>query len=180
MDTTKINEIEEAIIKYYEDKKFLELLKIRLKILNSNIKELKEKINSGKIEFNIDIKAQNYDSIGSSSNESHGIEVEIEKAYLRLENLLERKKIEVIEIENKIFDIKTKVDCITEILTCQVGLNSKLNEMLDLRYNRKYSMKDIANKFYAGAIATAYRDRDRVLELVEAIVRLYGKDILEI
>ncbi|MPQ44504.1 hypothetical protein [Clostridium tarantellae] len=177
MEAIRIYEIEEAMRKYYEDKKLLELLRIKLKNLNNDIKDLKEKLELGKIEFNTDISAQNYDSTGDSSNETHGIEVEIERAYFRLEKLLERKKIQVIETENQIYDIKTKVDCITESIEGQIGLNTTLKEILDLRYNRKYSMKYIINKFYSGSNATAYRDRDKVLESVESIIRLNGLNI---
>ncbi|MPQ42848.1 hypothetical protein [Clostridium tarantellae] len=165
----KFKEIEDKIIEYYEHKKIFQMLKMKLKTLNHDIENLKERIKTGRIELNTDLSCQRYDKNGSSSNTPKGIEEEIEHAYYRLEKLLENKIVEAIETENKIYDINSSLTFITEGLEELKSKNSIHKEVLEMKYNEKYSMKYIANKFYYGATSTAYRDLKRILLEVETI-----------
>ena len=161
MDKETFRKTERMLYVYYRNLKEIE----KLEYICTRLEQQKEKIRKDIQETNIDLEEESisisYSERVQTSNISSYVDREIERQIDKLENewKLIRKRIlknraKIRQLEREIAPINYNVSMLLE----------EAKKFVKLKYKDKRSVPCIAELMYAGAIATAYRKREEILE----------------
>lgn len=143
MDKREISFVEDKIKNYFLNKTKIKVLLERKNALNGQIIKLEEKIKNIDVDIKIDISSPSFEPNVQTSDKTSYFEKSLVNQIERLEKSIDNAENTIQEIESSILEIELYQISFEIIFNI---FSDECKELLDMKYNKKYSVVQICDK----------------------------------
>ncbi len=139
----RLKVMRKKVRRYYERKKYIEVLTAKIKMLNIGILKMEEDLTTSNFNLKTDISSINYDGVGTdkSFNTESYIEKDLINQVGKIEKKINEKKLEVSQMQEKLEELKEKN---FDIDVASTFLKEDLKNIMQYKFKERKSNIEIS------------------------------------